>query len=212
MLFILLGGKLVCKVHIPGSVTKCQGFSDLPSSKSKISGPLASSHFPFGSSTLSSPASSWPPRCLLTRPGVQFKSLFFQTLLFRKDESPKFQDKPRLRRTHFFLLKDSKTVLCFEETLEIPDLAKGAYLLPTVIFLCEYTFVRGILFLYLDSAGFFLLLFSNYACLIPLTVNESLMWSLKWRKKNFYATDKTELKEAGWQHSRGGETAVWLWL
>lgn len=76
--FILLRGKTCLQASIPGSVTKCQDFSDLPSSKSKISGSLASSHFPFGSSTVSSPASSWPPRCLLMRLGISFKFWFFK--------------------------------------------------------------------------------------------------------------------------------------
>lgn len=59
----------------------------------------------------------------------------------------------------------------------ISDLAKGVYLLPAVIFLSEYTFVRGILFLYLEKV--FKNYFSNCACLIPLSVNESLLCSVK---------------------------------
>lgn len=54
------------------------------------------------------------------------------------------------------LLKCLQDIACFEETLEmITVMAKAAYLLPAVIFLCEYTFVRGILFLYLVEDFFF---------------------------------------------------------
>lgn len=82
--------------------------------------------------------------------GFNLNFWFFQTLLFCEHESPEFQDKPRLSRTLSFLLKCLQERACFEKTLEmISDLAKGVYLLPAVIFLSEYTFVRGILFLYL---------------------------------------------------------------
>lgn len=182
LFYTLMGENFVCKLCIPGPVTKCQNLSDLPSSKSKISGPHARYIFHLAAAFSPALPVAGPWDVSLWGVGFNLNFCFFQTLLFCEHESPEFQDKPRLSRTHSFLLKCLQESACFEKTLEmISDLAEGVYLLPGVIFLSEYTFVRGILFLYLVQI--FLIHFSNCACLIPLSVNESLMLSLKWRKR-----------------------------
>lgn len=155
LVFILLWGKTCLQALHSRICNQMPSLSDLPGSKSKTSGPLASSYLPFGRTVSPALPVAAPQDASLW--GLQFNLNFGVFLNIIVPWSPKFQDKTRLSRTHFFLLK---CLQCFEETLEIISvMAKGAYLLPAVIFLCEYRFVRGILFLYLDSGGFFFLNF-----------------------------------------------------